>query len=132
MATTANTTTQTVYFKGTMGEVANPLSPLLTFSLLIHPEENTVDGTVKLTISNGDEEVYSGQVTGVTHATGLNDVVRLISIRGNFPPQNKLSGIVLPFEAHMALNSDWKGSGGITFRGKNYENLPINGDTFNL
>ena len=132
MATTANTTAQTVYFKGIMGEVANPLSPLLNFSLLIHPEENTVGGTVKLTISNGEEEVYSGQVTGVTHASGLHDVVRLISIRGNFPPKNKFSGIVFPFEANMALSSDWKGSGGITFRGENYENLPINGDTFNL
>ncbi len=128
----ANTITQTIYFKGMMGEVTDPLSPVLNFSLLVHPSENTVSGTVKLTISDGQEEIYSGQVAGTTHASGFKDVVRLINIRGNFPPQYKLSGIVLPFETNMSLDSDWDGSGGMTFKGRNYENLPIKASIFNL
>ncbi|CAL2077060.1 DUF1842 domain-containing protein [Tenacibaculum sp. 190524A05c] len=127
-----NTITKTIYFKGVMGEIADPLSPVLQFSLLVHPYENTVSGTVKLTLSNGEEEVYSGQVTGSTHASGFKESVRLINIRGNFPPQHNLSGIVLPFEANMSLDSDWNGSGGMTFKGKNYEKLPIKGSIFNL
>ncbi|CAL2091412.1 DUF1842 domain-containing protein [Tenacibaculum sp. 190524A05c] len=127
-----NTITKTIYFKGVMGEIADPLSPVLQFSLLVHPYENTVSGTVKLTISNGEEEVYSGQVTGSTHASGFKESVRLINIRGNFPPQHKLSGIVLPFETNMSLDSDWNGSGGMTFKGRNYEKLPIKASIFNL
>ncbi|CAL2057409.1 DUF1842 domain-containing protein [Tenacibaculum sp. 190524A05c] len=127
-----NTITKTIYFKGVMGEIPDPLSPVLQFSLLVHPYENTVSGTVKLTISNGEEEIYSGQITGSTHASGFKESVRLINIRGNFPPQHKLSGIVFPFEANMSLDSDWNGSGGMTFKGRNYEKLPIKGSIFNL
>lgn len=55
-----NTITKTIYFKGVMEEIADPLSLVLQFSLLVHPYENTISGTVKLTISNEEEENYSG------------------------------------------------------------------------
>ena len=127
-----NTITKTIYFKGVMGEIADPLSPVLQFSLLVHPYENAVSGTAKLTIANDEEGIYFAQVTGSTHASGFKESVRLINIRGNFPPQHKLSGIVLPFEANISLDSDWNGSGGMTFRGRNYEKLPVRGSIFNL
>ena len=108
MATTVNTATETIYYKGTMGFVPNLLATIVNFSLLVHPEDHTVSGTVRISVGT-DKKVYSGRVTGTIYSTGIGDIVRVLYIQGNIPTDNKFSNVLLPFEANMALKADWNG-----------------------
>ncbi|MDY0780298.1 DUF1842 domain-containing protein [Tenacibaculum sp. IB213877] len=131
MATTANTAVETIYYKGTMGFVPNLLATIFNFSLLVHPEEHTVSGTVKINVGI-DKKVYFGKVTGAVYSTGLGDIVRVLNIQGNIPTDNKFSNVLLPFEANMALKADWNGEGGFSFLGQHEQNVPIKADIFKL
>lgn len=133
MATTANTVTavETIYFKGTMGFVPNLLATIVNFTLLVHPEEHTVSGTVRINVGT-DKKVYSGRVTGTVYAAGIGEIERVLNIKGNIPTDNKFSNVLLPFEANMALKADWNGEGGFSFLGQHEEKVPVNADIFKL
>ncbi|WP_442265305.1 DUF1842 domain-containing protein [Tenacibaculum sp. ZS6-P6] len=130
MATTA-LATKTVYFKGLMGFAPNLLATVVNFSLLVHSDKHTVSGTVKINVGT-DKKSYSGKVSGTVYATGLNDIVRVISLQGHIPSENKLTPLEFPFEANMALKADWSGEGGFSFQGQHDEKVPVKGSTFNL
>ncbi|TCP28430.1 uncharacterized protein DUF1842 [Tenacibaculum skagerrakense] len=131
MATTVKTTTETIYYKGTMGFAPNLLATVVNFSLLVHPDNHTVSGTVRINVGT-DKKSYSGKVSGTVYATGLNDIVKVISLHGHIPSDNKLTPLEFPFEANMALKADWSGEGGFSFQGQHDEKVPVKGSVFNL
>ncbi|WP_043706449.1 DUF1842 domain-containing protein [Tenacibaculum ovolyticum] len=131
MSTTINTAVETVYFKGTMGFVPNLLATIVNFSLLVHPENHTVSGTVTINVGT-DKKTYTGKVTGTVYSTGYGDIVRVLSLNGSIPSDNKLTPLQFPFEANMALKADWSGTGGFSFQGYHEEKVPVKADTFNL
>ncbi|KAB1157424.1 DUF1842 domain-containing protein [Tenacibaculum aiptasiae] len=131
MSTTVDTAVETIYFKGTMGFAPNLLATIVNFSLLVHPENHTVSGTVTINVGT-DKKSYTGKVSGTVYSTGLGDIVRVLSLKGSIPSDNKLTPLQFPFEANMALKADWNGEGGFTFQGKHEEKVPVNGHIFNL
>jgi len=131
MSTTINTGIETVYFKGTMGFAPNLLATIVNFSLLVHPTNHTVSGTVTINVGT-DKKTYTGKVTGTVYSTGYNDVVRVLGLKGSIPSDNKLTPLQFPFEANMALKADWNGTGGFSFQGQHEEKVPVIADTFNL
>ena len=130
MATTA-LATETVYFKGSMGFIANPLGTMVDFSLLVDSDKHTVTGNVTIT-DGATKESYSGRVSGTTYPAGYGDIVRLINITGSIPGSNPLTPIQFPFEANMALKADWDGKGGFTFLGKHHDDVEVQGSIFKL
>ena len=131
MATTTNTVIETIYHKGTIGFAPNPLATLINFSLVVHPEDHSVSGTVKINVGT-DKKTYAGKVTGTVYSTGFGNIVRVLSLKGNIPSDNKLTPLFFPFEANMALKTDWNGKGGFSFQGKSEEEVPVTANTFNL
>lgn len=131
MSTTIDTTVETVYFKGIIGFAPNLLATVVNFSLLVHPENHTVSGTVTINVGT-NKKSYTGKVTGTVYSTGFGDIVRVLSLKGNIPSDNKLTPLEFPFEANMALKTDWNGEGGFSFQGQHEEKVPVTGNTFNL
>ncbi len=131
MSTTINTAVETIYYKGTMGFAPNLLATLVNFSLLVHPEDHTVSGTVTINVGT-DKKTYTGKVTGTVYSTGFGDIVRVLSLKGSIPSDNKLTPLEFPFEANMALKADWSGTGGFSFQGQHEEKVPVTANTFNL
>ena len=131
MSTTTNTAVETVYFKGTMGFPPNLLATVVNFSLLVHPENHTVSGTVTINVGT-DKKSYTGKVNGTVYSTGFGDIVRVLNLKGNIPSDNKLTPLEFPFEANMALKADWNGEGGFSFQGQHEEKVPVTATSFNL
>ncbi|SED08678.1 protein of unknown function [Tenacibaculum sp. MAR_2009_124] len=131
MTTSTNTAVETIYYKGTMGFVPNLLATIVNFSLLVHPDDHTVSGTVR--ISDGtDKKTYVGKVSGTVYAAGVGEIVRVLHITGNIPADIKDAPLQLSFEANMALKADWNGEGGFSFLGKHEEGVPVKADVFKL
>lgn len=122
---------RTVYFNGTIGNVTDPLATIIHFSLLVHPSDHTVSGTIRISQGAG-KETYHGQITGKTYAIDSNNFVRLISLNGTIPSSNKLTPLLFPFDAILSLKKDWNGIGGFYFLGKHKEEVPVNATIFNL
>jgi len=122
---------ETVYYTGTIGFAPNLLSTVVNFSLLVHPYNNSVSGTVKINVGT-TKESYIGEVTGKTYATGLGDSVRLLRINGNIPSNSPITPLNFPFEATMNLKADWDGKGGFSFLGEHKEDQPVSGKKYVL
>jgi len=129
--TSVVTKTETLYYKGSMGFLANPLDTIVEFSLLVDSEKHTVNGNVTIT-DGATKETYSGKVSGSTYPAGLGGISRLINITGSIPNSNPLTPLQLPFEANMALKADWDGKGGFTFLGKHHDDVEVKGSIFKL
>ncbi|AUC16157.1 hypothetical protein BTO06_13745 [Tenacibaculum sp. SZ-18] len=125
-----DTALETIYYKGTMGFAPNPLATVVNFSLLLNYEDNSVSGTVKINVGT-DKKSYTGKVSGKVYSTGLNGFLRVLSLQGNIPSDDKLTPLEFPFEANMALKADWSGEGGFSFQGQHEENVPVKGSIFN-
>lgn len=126
-----NATIETIYYKGTLGFSPNLLATIVNFSLLIHPEDHSLSGTVKINIGT-NKKTYTGKVTGTVYSTGFGNIVRVLSLKGNISSDNKLTPLEFPFEANMALKEDWNGAGGFSFQGQHEEEVPVTANTFNL
>ena len=64
------------------------LATIVNFSLMINQEDHTVNGTVRINVGT-DKKTYSGKVTGTIFSTGFNDIVRIPSIKGEIPSNDK-------------------------------------------
>ncbi len=110
--------------KGTIGNVGMPGAPIVEFSLVVVPSTHTVSGTVYISqaIENGN---YTGQVTGTIYATGLGSVTQVVAIHGAVTPASGIMPIEIPFEAHMAIDNSWNGTGGFSYGATHVENVPV-------
>ena len=131
MSTIKNTEFEFIHYKGTMGFVPNPLATIVNFSLMINQEDHTVNGTVRISVGT-DKKTYSGKVTGTAFSTGFNDIVRILSIKGEIPSNDKFTPLLFPFEANMALKADWSGQGGFSFQSQHEAELPVKGSVSDL
>jgi len=108
---------------GTIGNVGTPGAPVVRFSLVVVPGQHKVSGTVHVTqaIQNGN---YTGNVTGAIYATGLGKVTQVVSLKGLIHPDGPMP-YEIPFEAHMAIDGSWSGTGGFQYANVHVENVPV-------
>ncbi|TYQ19094.1 UNVERIFIED_ORG: uncharacterized protein DUF1842 [Zoogloea ramigera] len=123
MSTEQNPLAGAYLVKGTIGNVGMPGAPIVNFALVVVPSTHSVTGSVHVTqaVQNGS---YSGQVKGSIYATGFGDVTQVVGLTGVIHPDGP-STVVLPFEAHLAINGEWNGTGGFNYANVHVENVPV-------
>lgn len=115
--------------KGTIGNVGTPGAPIATFSLVVVPSQNSVSGTVVITqaISGPDGHIVV-PVTGKIYATGFGQFTQVVSLQGqyvhSFPPP-AIGAFLANFDAHLAIDAAWNGTGGFSYYQHNIENVPV-------
>ncbi|CAM1373383.1 DUF1842 domain-containing protein [Tenacibaculum xiamenense] len=125
MSTQTEITTNVQTMQGTLGSSVNLNSPYVNFNLTVDEETHQVHGTVRIHMNPPVEKPYVGNVKGTVYATGYGAFTKVITLEGAIPSNDAISAIVFPFNAHFALEANDKGLGGFNFRGKHYENLPV-------
>lgn len=110
--------------KGTIGNVGMPGAPIVEFSLVVVPSTHQVSGSVYVhqAIENGN---YTGNVTGTIYATGLGNVTQVVALHGSITPASGIMPIEIPFEAHMAIDNSWHGTGGFSYLNVHVEHVPV-------
>ncbi len=123
MSTQANPMIGAYLAKGTIGNVGMPGAPIVHFSLIVVPSQHKVSGIVNVTqaIQGGN---YSGNVTGKIYSTGLGKVTQIISLKGSIH-SDPLQPIEISFDAHMAIDGAWNGTGGFDYANMHVENVPV-------
>ena len=115
--------------KGTIGNVGTPGAPIATFSLVVVPSQNSVSGTVVVTqaISGPDGHIVV-PVKGKIYATGFGQFTQVVSLQGqyvhSFPPP-AIGAFLADFDAHLAIDGAWNGTGGFSYYQHNIENVPV-------
>lgn len=109
--------------KGIIGNVGMPGAPIVHFSLVVVPSQHKVSGSVHVTqaIAGGS---YSGEVTGKIYATGLGNVTQVVGLQGTIHPDGP-EPIEIPFDAHMAIDGAWNGTGGFNYANVHVESAPV-------
>lgn len=110
--------------KGTIGNVGMPGAPIVEFALVVVPSAHKVSGSVSVrqATENGN---YTGHVTGTIYSTGYGNVTQVVALQGNITPASGLMPIEIPFEAHMAIDGSWNGTGGFSYLTVHVENVPV-------
>lgn len=109
--------------QGTIGNLGMPGAPIVHFSFVVVPFQHAVNGSVQVTqaTQNGN---YSGQVTGTLYATGFGNVTQVVAVRGMIHSDGDMP-IEIPFEAHLAIDGSWNGTGGFAYANTHVENVPV-------
>ncbi|WP_163399622.1 DUF1842 domain-containing protein [Flavobacterium fluviatile] len=115
--------------KGTIGNVGTPGAPVASFSLVVVPSQHSVSGTVVITQAiQGPDSHIVVPVTGKIYATGFGKVIQVVSLKGqyvhSFPPP-AIGSLLADFDAHLAVDNEWNGTGGFSYYGHNVENVPV-------
>ncbi|TDW47024.1 uncharacterized protein DUF1842 [Flavobacterium sp. 270] len=114
---------------GTIGKVGTPGAPIAKFSLVVVPSQHSVTGTVVITQAvNGPDSHIVVQVKGKIYASGLGKVTQLVSLHGqyvqSFPPP-AIGAFLADFDAHLAIDNAWNGTGGFSYYKHQIENVPV-------
>ena len=109
--------------QGTIGNVGMPGAPIVHFSFVVVPSQHKVTGSVQVmqATQNGN---YSGQVTGTLYATGFGNVTQVVAVTGTVHFDGDMP-IEIPFEAHLAIDGSWNGTGGFAYANTHVENVPV-------
>ncbi|WP_264535139.1 DUF1842 domain-containing protein [Flavobacterium sp. N1736] len=115
--------------KGTIGNVGKPGAPIASFSLVVVPSQHTVSGTVVITqaISGPDSHIVV-PVTGRIYATGIGKVTQVVSLQGQYVhsvPPPAIGSFLANFDAHLAIDNAWNGTGGFSYYQHNIEDVPV-------
>jgi hypothetical protein len=115
--------------KGTIGNVGTPGAPIVTFSLVVVPSQNSVSGTAVITQAvNGPDSHIVVQVKGKIYATGFGEYTKVVSFQGqyvqSFPPP-AIGSFLADFDAHLAIDNAWNGKGGFSYYNHQVENVPV-------
>jgi hypothetical protein len=115
--------------QGTIGNVGMPGAPVASFSLVVVPSQNTVSGTVVITQAvQGPDGHIVVQVTGKMVATGFGNITKLVSLQGQYVhsvPPPAIGSFLADFNAHMAIDNAWNGTGGFSYWKNDIENVPV-------
>lgn len=115
--------------KGTIGNVGMPGAPIATFSLVVVPSQNSVSGTVVITQAvNGPDSHIVVPVTGKIYATGLGQFTKVVSMQGQYVhsvPPPAIGSFLANFDAHLAVDNAWNGTGGFSYWKHQIENVPV-------
>lgn len=115
--------------KGTIGNVGMAGAPIATFSLVVVPSQNSVSGTVVITQAiNGPDSHIVIQVKGKVFATGFGNFTKAVNLQGQYvqsvaPPA--IGSFLADFDAHLAIDNEWKGTGGFSYSKSQIENVPV-------
>jgi hypothetical protein len=115
--------------KGTIGNVGMPGAPVATFSLVVVPSQHAVSGTVVITQAiKGPDSHIVVEVTGKIYATGIGKVTQVVGLKGQYihsVPPPAIGSFIANFDAHLAIDNQWNGTGGFSYFGHNVENVPV-------
>lgn len=123
MSTEQNALAGAYLVKGTIGNTGMSGAPIVHFALVVVPSTHRVTGTVQITqaVQGGN---YSGEVSGVLYATGFGNVTQVVGLQGIIHPDGP-EPLEIPFNAHMAINGEWNGTGGFQYANVHVENVPV-------
>lgn len=123
MSTEKNAISSAYFVRGTIGNSGTPGAPIVHFALVVTPGSHQITGNVQITqaVQNGN---YSGRVKGTLYATGFDQVTQVVTLTGSISPDGPMP-LELPFEAHMAINGEWNGTGGFNYAGVHIANVPV-------
>ena len=109
--------------KPVIGNVGMPGAPIASFALVVVPSQHKVSGSVHVTqaVEGGD---YTGTVKGTIYSTGFGEYTQF-ALKGTITPSSGTMPIEIPFEAHMALDGSWKGTGGFSYLNVHVEGVPV-------
>lgn len=109
--------------KGTIGDTTKLGAPIVQFALVVTPNNQEVSGGIH--IHDGTQTgSYTGKVTGALHAAGLGNYTQVVALNGSIHPDGPMP-LVLPFQAHMALDTAWNGIGGFHYAGVHVDDVPV-------
>jgi len=115
--------------KGTIGNVGMPGAPVASFSLVVVPSQHSVSGTVVITQAvQGPDSHIVVPVTGKIFATGIGNVTQVVGLRGQYVhavPPPAIGSFLANFDAHLAIDNEWNGTGGFSYFGHNVEDVPV-------
>lgn len=115
--------------KGTIGNVGMPGAPVTAFSLVVVPSQNSVSGTVVITQAiQGPDSHIVVPVKGKIFATGFGNITKVVSLHGQYVhsvPPPAIGSFLADFDAHLAIDNEWNGTGGFSYFGHNVENVPV-------
>jgi hypothetical protein len=115
--------------QGTIGNVGTPGAVTAKFSLVVVPSQHTVSGTVVISqaIAGPDGHIVV-PVTGKIYAAGLGKVTKVVSLHGQYvhsvPPPG-IGSFLADFDAHLAIDNAWNGTGGFSYYQHTIENVPV-------
>ena len=115
--------------KGTIGNVGLPGAPVASFSLVVVPSQHSVSGTVVITQAiQGPDSHIVVPVTGKIFATGIGKITQVVSLKGQYVhsvPPPAIGSFLANFDAHLAIDNEWNGTGGFSYFGHSVENVPV-------
>ncbi len=115
--------------KGTIGNVGMPGAPVASFSLVVVPSQHSVSGTVVITQAiQGPDSYIVVPVTGKIFSTGIGKVTQVVGLKGQYVhsvPPPAFGSFLADFEANLAIDNEWNGTGGFSYYGHNIENVPV-------
>jgi hypothetical protein len=115
--------------KGTIGNVGMPGAPVASFSLVVVPSQHSVSGTVVITQAiQGPDSRIVVEVTGKIYSTGIGKVTQVVGLKGQYihsVPPPAIGSFLANFDAHLAIDNEWNGTGGFSYFGHNVENVPV-------
>ena len=115
--------------KGTIGNVGTPGAPIASFSLVVVPSQHSVSGTVVITQAiQGPDSRIVVPVTGKIYATGIGKVTQVVGLKGQYVhsvPPPAIGSFLADFDAHLAIDNEWNGTGGFSYFGHTIENVPV-------
>lgn len=115
--------------KGTIGNVGTEGAPIATFSLVVVPSQHSVTGTVVITqaVAGPDSHIVV-QVKGKIYPTGFGEYTQVVSLQGqyvqSFPPP-AIGAFLADFDAHMAIDNAWNGTGGFSYYQHTVAKAPV-------
>ncbi|BFM42402.1 hypothetical protein CFS9_10430 [Flavobacterium sp. CFS9] len=115
--------------KGTIGNVGTPGAPIASFSLVVVPSQHSVSGTVVITqaIPGPDSHIVV-HVKGRIYAAGFGKITQVVSLSGQYVqsvPPPAIGSFLANFEAHLAIDNSWNGTGGFSYWNHHIENVPV-------
>ena len=114
---------------GTIGNVGTPGAPIVSFSLVVVPSQNSVSGTavIKQAVNGPDSHIVV-PVTGKIYAAGLGQYTQLVSFKGQYVqtfPAPAIGAFLADFDAHLSVDAEWNGVGGFSYYQHHIENVPV-------
>ncbi|MDI9339301.1 MAG: DUF1842 domain-containing protein [Sediminibacterium sp.] len=115
---------------GTAGNLGMPGAPIMHFSLVVVPSQNSVNGTVHITqvIAPPYGDIVIRNVKGTIRSTGYGKVTQVVYLEGEYVvsvPPPAIGSYLAHFSASMAIDDNWNGMGSFSYGGNDVENVPV-------
>lgn len=115
---------------GVAGNLEVPGAPVMHFSLVVVPSQNSVNGTVHITqsIAPPNSDIVIRNVHGSIRATGYGKVTKIVYLEGEYVvsvPPPAIGSYLAHFSASMAIDDNWNGTGSFSYGIHDVDNVPV-------